>query len=218
MREVLQVQPHNSVKSRALEFSRILLGEGLLTSEDPLHRGQRTLMQPAFHHRRVQNQAESMTHCAMQMSEMMALTLAVVSKTLFDTEIGEATDVVERAMQAMMPLFNRTFLPWGELLNRLPLPATRRFNHAKADLERTIGHIIDEHKRSGVGDLVSMLFLAQDENGEQMSNMQVHDVQVHDVQVHDVALTIFLADHETTANALTCTWYQNPVHMQLAKR
>jgi cytochrome P450 len=137
---------------------------------------------------------------------MMALTMAVVGKTLFNTEVGEETAVVERAMQAVMPLFTRTFLPWAELLNRLPLPATRRFNKAKADLDRTIYRIIAEHKASGdVGDLVSMLLLAQDENGEQMS----------DLQVRDEALTIFLAGHETTANALTYTWYLLAQHPEV---
>ncbi|HEX9997373.1 MAG TPA: cytochrome P450 [Abditibacterium sp.] len=217
VREVLQTQADCFVKSRALEFAKLLLGEGLLTSEVPRHRRQRQLMQPAFHHKRVQSYAASMTHYAAQMGgkwqagavvdmhhEMMALTLAIVGKTLFNTEVGEETEVVERAMNAVMPLFDRAFLPWGELLNRLPLPATNRFNRAKAALNSTIYRIIAEHKASGdVGDLVSMLLLAQDEEGAHMS----------DAQVRDEALTIFLAGHETTANALTYTWHllaQNP--------
>lgn len=217
VREVLQTKAHHFVKSRALEFAKILLGEGLLTSEDPLHRHQRQLMQPAFHHKRVQSYADSMTSCAAQKRdswqngavvnmhhEMMALTLAVVGKTLFNAEVGAQTLVVERAMNTVMPLFERAFLPWGEWLNRLPLPATRRFHRAKTALDSTIARIIEEHKASGdVGDLVSMLLLARDENGAHMS----------DSQVRDEALTIFLAGHETTANALTYTWHllaQNP--------
>lgn len=210
VRELLQTQSQHFVKSRALEFAKMLLGEGLLTSEDPLHRAQRKLMQPTFHHRRVQSYAEAMTHYAAQMQnawqdgttvdmhrEMMALTLAIVGKTLFNTEVGPETQVVENAMHAIMPLFDRAFLPWAALLNCLPLPATRRFNRAKADLDRTIYRIIEEHKSGGHGDLVSMLLAAQDEDGHQMS----------DLQVRDEALTIFLAGHETTANALTYTWY-----------
>jgi cytochrome P450 len=183
----------------------------LLTSEDPLHRRQRILMQPAFHHKRVKNYADSMTHYALQMSdtwrddsvvdmhhEMMALTLAVVGKTLFNTEVGPGTDAVEEAMHAIMPLFTRSFLPWAELLNRLPLPANKRFDQAGARLDETIYRIIEEHKQSGdIGDLVSMLLMARDEDDQPMS----------DRQVRDEALTIFLAGHETTANALTYTWY-----------
>jgi cytochrome P450 len=211
VRETLQVQSQNFVKSRALVMAKRLLGEGLLTSEDPLHRRQRILMQPAFHHRRVRNYADAMTHYALQMSdkwqpdatvdmhrEMMALTLAVVGKTLFNTEVGEETHVVEEAMQAIMPLFTRTFLPWAETLNRLPLPSNKRFDKAGAALDATIYRVIREHKESGdTGDLVSMLLMARDENGAPMS----------DQQVRDEALTIFLAGHETTANALTYTWY-----------
>lgn len=218
VRDLLQTQSHHFVKSRALEFAKLLLGEGLLTSEDPLHRGQRKLMQPAFHHRRVQGYAEAMTHYATQTQgnwqpgatvdmhrEMMALTLAVVGKTLFDTEVGPETQVVEDAMCAVMPLFNLAFLPWADLLHRLPLPATRRFRRAKADLDRTIYHIIEEHKREDRGDLVSMLLGAQDEDGAHMS----------DLQVRDEALTIFLAGHETTANALTYTWYLLAQHPEV---
>ncbi len=219
VREVLQVQSQNFVKSRALVLAKRLLGEGLLTSEDPLHRRQRILMQPAFHHKRVRNYAEAMTHYALQMSdkwqpnatvdmhrEMMALTLAVVGKTLFNTEVGEETQRVEDAMHAIMPLFTRSFLPWAELLNRLPLPSNRRFDNAGAALDETIFRIIEEHKNSGdVGDLVSMLLMARDEENQPMS----------DNQVRDEALTIFLAGHETTANALTYTWYLLAKHPEV---
>lgn len=219
VREVLQVQSQNFVKSRALVMTKRLLGEGLLTSEDPLHRRQRILMQPAFHHKRVKNYADSMTHYALQMSdawredtvvdmhhEMMALTLAVVGKTLFNTEVGPETDAVEEAMHAIMPLFTRSFLPWAEFLNRLPLPANKRFDQAGARLDETIYRIIEEHKQTGdVGDLVSMLLLARDEEDQPMN----------DRQVRDEALTIFLAGHETTANALTYTWYLLAQHPEV---
>lgn len=219
IRELLQVQSPNFVKSRALVMAKRLLGEGLLTSEDPLHRTQRILMQPAFHHKRVKKYAADMTHYALQMSdkwqnnqivdmhhEMMELTLAVVGKTLFNTEVGEETHRVEEAMQAIMPLFTRSFLPWAEFLNRLPLPANKRFDKAGAALDETIFRIIKEHKKSGdVGDLVSMLLMARDDENQPMS----------DGQVRDEALTIFLAGHETTANALTYTWYLLAQHPEV---
>lgn len=217
VREVLQLKAEHFVKSRALEFAKILLGDGLLTSENPLHRRQRFAMQPAFHHKRVASYAASMGHYAGEMSrtwrdgdvvdmhhEMMALTLAIVGKTLFNVEVGMETRVVERAMDAVMPLWNRAFLPWGELLNRLPVPGTLRFHRAKADLDATISRVLETHQKSGdVGDLLSMLLLARDENGEPMSESQVRDE----------LLTIFLAGHETTANALFYVWHllaQNP--------
>ncbi len=219
VREVLQNQSDHLVKSRALEFAKQVLGEGLLTSEDPLHRRQRALMQPAFHHKRVRSYAESMTHYALEMRggwkggevvdihrEMMALALAIVGKTLFNAEVGPETAAVEEAMNAVMPLFHRAFLPWGDFLGRLPLPATRRFHRAKMVLDATISRIMDEHKRAGdSGDLMSMLLQSQDENGAPMS----------DRQVGDEALTAFLAGHETTANALTYTWFLLAQHPEI---
>ncbi len=219
VREVLQTKSEHFAKGRALEFAKMVLGEGLLTSEDPLHRQQRQLMQPAFHHKRVRTYADSMTHYGVQMrdgwrdgqtidihSEMMALALAIVAKTLFNTEIGASTAAIEGAINAVLPLFRRAFLPWGDLLNLLPLPATLRYNRAKTLLDTTIARMISEHKSSGdVGDLMSMLLLARDENGAPMS----------DQQVTDEALTAFLAGHETTANALTYTFFLLASHPEI---
>jgi cytochrome P450 len=100
-----------------------------------------------------------------------------------------------------MELFNAMLLPFSELLEKLPLPQKRRFQRAKERLDTTIYRMIDERRRSGEdhGDLLSMLLLAQDEEGDGGG--------MTDEQVRDEALTIFLAGHETTANALTWTWY-----------
>ncbi len=109
-------------------------------------------------------------------------------------------------MTDLINLFNYLLLPFSELLEKIPLPQTRRFRNAKDTLDKIIYGIIDERRTSGAdkGDLLSMLLLAQDEDdGGRMT----------DEQVRDEALTLFLAGHETTANALTFTWYllsQNP--------
>ncbi len=103
-------------------------------------------------------------------------------------------------MTTMVELFNFLLLPFSELLEKLPLPQSRRFRQARKILDDVIYSIIDERRRSGEdkGDLLSMLLLAQDEDdGGTMT----------DEQVRDEALTLFLAGHETTANALTWTWY-----------
>jgi cytochrome P450 len=101
-------------------------------------------------------------------------------------------------------LFETVLMPFSEWLEKLPLPSVRRFERARALLDKIIYGIIADRRKSGhdAGDLLSMLLLAQDE-GSGMS----------DKQVRDEALTLFLAGHETTANALTWTWYllsQNP--------
>jgi len=106
-----------------------------------------------------------------------------------------------------MDLFNALTIPFFELLEKLPTPQMRRFKNARARLDRIMYRMIDERRRSGEdrGDLLSMLLLAEDEEGASGG--------MSDTQVRDEALTIFLAGHETTANALTWTWYllsQNP--------
>ncbi len=228
IRDVLVTHHANFVKSRALEMSKILLGEGLLTSEGQFHRRQRRLIQPAFHRQRIRAYGTAMIEYAARLrarwqeristgatvdmhQEMMGLTVSIVGKTLFNTEVEDEVHAIEAAMNDIMPLFNRTTLPWGDLLNRLPLPSTRRFYQARDRLDAIIYRMIEEHRASGVdqGDLVSMLLLAQDEEDEG------DGARMTDRQVRDEALTIFLAGHETTANALTYTWYLLAQHPEV---
>jgi cytochrome P450 len=139
--------------------------------------------------------------------EMMRLTLSVVAKTLFDAEVESEADEIGDALTQVLELFQMLLLPYSEYLERLPLPANRRFLRARAKLDGVIYRIINERRASGGdrGDLLSMLLLAQDEEGDTGG--------MSDEQLRDEALTIFLAGHETTANALSWTWYllsQNP--------
>ncbi|MBV9468581.1 MAG: cytochrome P450 [Abitibacteriaceae bacterium] len=225
IRDVLITNHRNFTKSRGLEVTKVVLGEGLLTSEGEFHRRQRRLMQPAFHWQRIQTYAQIMTDYSARLrsqweargdsqapldihQEMMWLTLAIVGKTLFNTDVEEEASEIEAAMNIMMPMFNFALLPFAEYLVRLPLPMNRRFERAKQRVDDTIYRIINEHRQQGVdqGDLVSMLLLAQDEEGSG---------GMTDLQVHDEALTIFLAGHETTAVALSYTWYLLAQHPEI---
>jgi cytochrome P450 len=137
---------------------------------------------------------------------MMRLTLQIVARTLFSADVTDEADEVGRAMTRLVEMFNYLLLPFSEWLEKLPLPHTRRLSRARETLNSVIFQFIDEHRRAGQdkGDLLSMLRAAQDE--EDGSGMT-------DEQIRDEALTLFLAGHETTANALTWTWYllsQNP--------
>lgn len=218
VRDVLVTQQHKFKKSRMLERARVLLGDGLLTSEGALHLRQRRLVQPSFHRDRLTGYAATMVQRAqaacerwqpgqtIDMSqEMMHLTMDIVSRTLFSAEVEAEADEIADALNGVFGLFDMILLPFSEYLEKLPLPAMRRFHAARARLDATIYHLIAEHRASGVdkGDLLSMLLLAQDEDTTGMS----------DTQVRDEVLTLFLAGHETTANALTWAWYllsQNP--------
>lgn len=222
IKDVLVTHNQNFIKGRALQRSKRLLGEGLLTSEGQFHRRQRRLAQPAFHRQRIASYADLMTTYAEQMSarwqdgetrdiseEMMRLTLAIVGKTLFDTDVEEDAREVGQALTVIMNLFNAMLLPFSELLEKLPLPQKKRFQQAKDQLDKIIYRLIDERRRSGEdhGDLLSMLLLAQDEE-ESSGGMT-------DEQVRDEAMTIFLAGHETTSNAMSWTWYLLSQHPEV---
>jgi cytochrome P450 len=220
VRDVLITHHEKFHKGRALQRSKRLLGEGLLTSEGAHHRRQRRLAQPAFHRHRINAYAEVMIEYAERTSarwgagqtldvadEMMRLTLAIVGKTLFDADVESEADEVGGALTEVMELFGYLLLPYAELLDKLPLPATRRFRRARARLDAVIYRIIEERRRAAAdrGDLLSMLLLAVDEEGDRTG--------MTDEQLRDEVMTIFLAGHETTANALTWTFYllaQNP--------
>jgi cytochrome P450 len=220
IKDVLVTNHQNFHKGLALQRAKRLLGEGLLTSEGDFHRRQRRLAQPAFHRARIASYAGVMTAyatetrerwrdgAALDMSEeMMRLTLGIVGKTLFDADVVSDAQQVGEAMTVVMDLFNIITIPFFELLQKLPLPQLRRFDSARARLDAIIYRLIEERRRSGVdrGDLLSMLLLAQDTEGDGGT--------MTDEQLRDEVMTIFLAGHETTANALTWTWYllsQNP--------
>jgi len=143
----------------------------------------------------------------------MALTLAIVGKTLFDSDVEHEAAEIGAALTTTFQAFNfGFFLPFGELLEHLPVPSTLRFRKARSRLDATIYRMIEERRRSSAdrGDLLSMLLLAQDTEGDGGG--------MSDVQLRDEAMTIFLAGHETTANALTWTWYLLSQHAAVEAR
>ncbi len=220
VRDILVTNQSNFTKSRALQRARILFGQGLLTSEGQFHLRQRRLVQPAFHRDRLAGYAVVMSDCAVRVrerwqsgstleisDEMMRLTLAVVGKTLFSADVESEAPEIGQALTTVLKMFRMLMMPFSEYLEKLPLPSIRRFEKARDRLDQTIYGLIRERRKSGedTGDLLSMLLLAQDEEADGSG--------MTDTQVRDEALTLFLAGHETTANALTWTWYllsQNP--------
>ncbi len=227
VKEVLVTQQGNFTKSRVLQRAKRMLGEGLLTSEGDFHLRQRRLMQPAFHRDRLRGYADAMTDWGVRTrdrwqpgqtvdmaEEMMRLTLAVVAQTLFSANVEEEARDIGESLGAVLDLFNLVMLPFSEILEKLPLPFVKRFEKARTTLDRIIYRMIAEHRASGEdkGDLLSMLLLAQDEEDRGATG------RMSDEQVRDEAMTLFLAGHETTANALTWTWYLLSEHPQIAAR
>lgn len=214
IQNVLVTHQRNFVKGRGLERAKDFLGEGLLTSEGEFHRRQRRLVQPAFHRQRVAAYGVVMAEHAARTrqrwrngetldiaQEMMRLTLTIVGKTLFDADVEHGAGEIGVALMKIMEGWPRLISPFYRLLNRLPLPGNRRTREGQEVLDATILRMINERRANGEdrGDLLSMLLLAQDEEGDGGS--------MTDKQVRDESLTLFLAGHETTANALTWTWY-----------
>jgi len=199
-------------KGPTIQAAKMLLGSSLLTSEEDVHHRQRRLIQPMFHHERVASYGGAMVRHADRaearwsdgetvdiQAEMSALTLSVVGETLFGTDVDEARSAtVRRAMTDTLGMFDRVYSPLFRLLVRLPSPTMRRFHRLEDDLNRVIAEMIAERRSGGVtgNDLLSLLLRAR-EGGAGMD----------DEQVRDEALTLFLAGHETTAIALTWTWW-----------
>lgn len=219
IRDLLTTNNAKFVKGRALQRAKKLLGEGLLTNEGENHLRRRRMIQPAFHRERIKSYAEAMTFYAAKMrdewqdgderdidKEMMRLTLQIVAKTLFGANVEDEADQVGAALTTIIKMFNYLLLPFSDLLEKLPIPQVKKFDRAKETLNSVIYGIINERRKSGedTGDLLSMLLAAQDEeSGASMT----------DEQIRDECLTLFLAGHETTANALVWTFYllaQNP--------
>ncbi len=223
IRDVLVTHQNKFKKSRMLERARVLLGDGLLTSEGQHHRRQRRLVQPAFHRDRLAGYGAVMVERSGVvrdqwqsgrlfdvLQEMMRLTLAIVARTLFSADVESEAGDIGSALTQVFDLFEVILMPFSELLEKLPLPAVRRFKRARKRLDETIYRLIAERRASGrdTGDLLSMLLLARSDEGDEDGSGGMTDEQVR-----DEALTLFLAGHETTADALTWAWYllsQNP--------
>jgi cytochrome P450 len=223
IKDVLVTHHASFKKGRGLERAKAMLGNGLLTSEGEFHHRQRRLAQPAFHRDRIARYAGMMVEYADRIQherwregetldiakEMMHLTLAIVGKTLFDTETEAEAEQVRQALSESMKRFNRFMLPFAEFLDRLPLPGNRRYREARDVLDSIIYRIINERRRSAqdTGDLLSMLLTAQDDEGD--------GGRMTDIQLRDEVITIFLAGHETTANTLTWTWHLLSEHPEI---
>jgi cytochrome P450 len=220
IKDVLVTHASQFKKSRTLERARVLLGDGLITNEGESHKRQRRLVQPAFHRDRLIKYSEAMVACAKQARErwrpyetfdiareMTRMTLAIVARTLFSADVEKDTDKIGKALTQVFEMFNLLLMPFSSYLEKMPIiGSVRRFEQAREFLDATIYGMIQERRKSGEdkGDLLSMLLETRDEEG---------GAQMTDKQVHDEALTLFIAGHETTANALSWSWYllaQNP--------
>jgi len=212
--EVLLTKQNSFRKGKALEGARVFLGNSLLVSEGEEHTRQRRLIQPAFHRGRIAGYAQIMAEKARVWTdaqragaeidlavEMNRLTLAVVAATLFGSDVGEEAGDIAESLTVIIENFNRMLLPFWNILRRVPTPANFRLHEAHQRLNATIYRLIAQRRKEARdhGDLLSMLLAAEDAENPRK--------RLTDVEVRDQAMTLFLAGHETTANALAWTWH-----------
>jgi cytochrome P450 len=211
IQEILVHQAAKFHKGSALKrVGKETLGNGLLTSEDEAHTRQRKLVQPSFHHSRIAAYGEVMVDYTQRMldqwrsqpsvsidHEMTRLTLNIVSKTLFNADVSDDADQIGEIISRGIHLASSQITRVG-LFDWLPTKSKRERQAGVDKLNSVIYGIIEERHRSSEdkGDLLSMLLMSMDEQGVMTAE-----------QVRDEAMTLFIAGHETTANALAWTWY-----------
>jgi cytochrome P450 len=228
--EVLVTHYKNFIKSRGLQVSKRLLGSGLLTSEGDYHDKQRRLIQPTFYPKRINSYAEVMMKKTLNLcenwkegsvldihKEMTRLTLEIISKSVLGYDIKSEDDEIGDSLLTCMEYFNRLLMPFGELIEKIPiLPFNKGFQKAKRNLDSIVFRMINEHRmkleknEKKDNDLLFTLLQAQDDNAD--------SGKMSDQQLRDEVMTMFLAGHETTANALTWTFYLISEHPEIDER
>ena len=228
--EQILVSEHASFrKSEFVKIIRPLLGNGLLLSEGDFWKQQRHLIQPAFHRKRIATYARTMVDYCEKMldswqfgqvrdihQEMMSLTLAIVAKTFFGSDLESDIETIERAVTLMLHQSDRRsqnallfYLP-----DAVPTPDNLRLRRAIKRLDEMVYRLVNERRRvekttgESSDDLLSMLLNMQAEDGSRMS----------DRQVRDEVNTFLLAGHETTALVLSWAWYLLGRHPEIAEK
>lgn len=225
LREVFVVQHANFVKERTQQRAKLLLGEGMITADGLPHKQQRQAAAPAFHRQKMAAHAAEIVRRAAKLGdewgapapatgsaalsdptlhnihrEMMTLGLGIIGATVFRTELDGEVHALNNAMSDIMDVYNAiVLLPGIRLLLQIPFTPLRKFVHARAKLHQAVEQLIAEHRRRGADasgtDLLTMLLEAQRTQGWS------------DEYVRDQVMTVTLAGYETTAIALTWSWY-----------
>lgn len=209
---------------------RVILGNGLVTNNSvPTHKVQRKMVQPGFHFRRIESYGKTMIDYTGRMikdwpesgiryvsNDMYELTMYIVSKTLFDTDMqilkSSASNVADVVHQ-FQAIADRRYRRGFQLPQWLPTPGNWQVRKIKQTLHATISTMIEQRTRKDGsyddrGDLLSMLLQTHYENGEHLSREQLMDELI----------TLFLAGHETTSNALTWTLFLLAKHPEIQQK
>lgn len=226
---VLQINARNYQRGRSYRVLREAAGNGLFVSDGEFWRRQRRLAQPAFHRERIAAFGKVFTDSALELAdrwrtfekrrepievfaEMSHLTLRIVGKTLFNTELIEQTDTMRRMMEIGSEFAIKRMWKLIKLPTSLPTKDNRRHRAVIEEGDRFIYGLINERRRqanTNANDLLSMLMNARDEeSGEAMD----------DKQVRDEAFSLMVAGHETSALTLTWAWHALAAHPEVEEK
>jgi len=213
IKEVLVTQDRHFTKWFAVERIKEVLGDGLFVSEGEFHLSQRRLVQPAFHRERINSYANQMTSLALRLREkwqagsvvdvcreMNWLAMMIVANTLFGADVEADAEAIRDALSEILDQFERSVLPQAD---------REDFDNAMKRLDAVVYRMIKQRRESGEdrGDLLSLLLVAED--------AEAGGGKMTDLQVRDEAMTIFLAGHETSANAMAWSWYLLAQHPEI---
>jgi cytochrome P450 len=226
IREVLVTHQKSFKKGPGFERARIVLGDGLLTSEGDAHLRQRRMLQPAFHRRRVAAYGDIMVEEAASVgaawrdgevrdvaADMTRLSLRVVTRALFGAQLDDEARSIGQAVGEVGEFFDYLTIALMPVLLRTPLPRVRRFRRGIEELNRATARVIATRRAdpaAGGDDLLSILLSARDTDGDGDG--------MTDAQVRDETLTLITAGHETTGNGLNWAWYLLALHPSVEDR
>jgi cytochrome P450 len=231
VKHVLVDNAKNYTKSRNYKGLKLVLGEGLLTSEGDFWKRQRRLAQPAFHRDRLAGFVDTMgtaTNSALERwepkvgttfdvhAEMMRLTFHIVGLTLLGANLVDDADAIGKALTTALEFANDYAEAALPLPTWVPTPRNLEFRRALKTLDDLVLRVIEERRRSNreEKDLLGMLMAVKDEEAAEGAS----NAGMTDRQLRDEIMTLVLAGHETTANALTFTWYLLSKHPDVARR
>ncbi|RSK25796.1 cytochrome P450 [Bacillus sp. HMF5848] len=227
IKEVLVSKAGVFIKSEAFNELKPFLGEGLLTSEGDFHMRQRRMMQPSFTKKHIQVYADTMKNVAYEAIEswqsdkeriinvdMMNVALAIISKTMFSMDVNESHDTIGPPIDTGMHIATKRMRALVKIPHSIPTKENQQFMNAIKVLDGVVYDIIRSRRESTAehDDLLGILMAARDEDDQS---------KMTDQQLRDEVMTIFLAGHETTANAMSWALYllaKNPVVQEKAHK
>lgn len=219
---VLRANHRNYIKGVFARPLKLMLGEGLVTSDGEHWRRHRRLVHPAFHRRRLTTLGpviSSLTESMLEewasryrggvsfnvADEMMALTFQIVGRALFGADLQAMASQVSSELAEVLDYIDYRSYHVFAPAECVPTPRNRRFLRSRRALDDVVNRLIEGRRRSGDAghDLLSMLMEARDEGtGQGLSGSELRDE----------VMTLLLAGHETTSVALSWTWYLLSLH------